>query len=188
MIDRLDRLECWAMADDDQRPTRALTKNPLGPTGRAVAANVERLRVAQNLTFAALSDRLERLERPIPPLGLRKIVGETRRVDADDLVGLAVALGVSPSTLLMPSGVAADEVVAAADAELKAATLWEWLIAEWPFPKQGGLMEFFTRALPAWKLAEVERRIAQRHGESSVADVERPIVLNVDEGGADGDD
>ncbi len=148
------------MAPEDD-PPKSLTKNPLDTAGKAVAANVKRLIEDQNLTYVDLSARLAELGRSIPTLGLRKIVAETRRVDADDLVALAVALGVSPVTLLMP-GVAADDVVTVAQAEFKAATLWEWLIAEWPFPGQG-ITEFFSKALPPWKLAEVERRIAKRH-------------------------
>ncbi|MFN8101623.1 MAG: XRE family transcriptional regulator [Mycobacterium sp.] len=139
------------------------------------------------MQYVKLAARLEEIGRPIPTLGLRKIESYERRVDADDLVALAAALGVSPVTLLMPSGVGAGEIVAVCETEFKAATLWEWLIAEWPFPFQG-LTEFFARALPPWKLAAVERRIAQRHGESSVADLERPITLRFEEANPDGDD
>ena len=52
------------------------------PQGRATrTGNIERLRADQKWTFAALSEQLGILGRPIPPLGLRKIVAETRRVD-----------------------------------------------------------------------------------------------------------
>ncbi len=143
-----------------EEPPKALTKNPLDTAGKAVAANVKRLIEDQNLTYVDLSERLTKLGRSIPTLGLRKIVAETRRVDADDLVALAAALGVSPVTLLMP-WVAADSSVTVARADFKASVLWEWLIAEWPFPGQS-LTEFFSKALPPWKLETVERRIFER--------------------------
>ncbi|MED5815732.1 XRE family transcriptional regulator [Mycolicibacterium sp. 050232] len=142
------------MAEENPEPTKALTKNPLGPSGKAVAANVERLRNEQNLTFAALSDRLERLQRPIPPLGLRKIVAETRRVDADDLVGLAVALGVSPASLLMPDLriVTKDDLVPITgwNAPISAAPVWRWLTATAPLI-HGTDASFIDRALPSWE-------------------------------------
>lgn len=135
-------------------------KIELGSTGKTVAANVQRLRAGREYKW--LSEQLQALGRDITPLAVRRIETSERRVDADDLVALAVALGVSPVTLLMPSGVAGDDVVTVAGTEFKAAVLWEWLIAEWPFPGSG-LAEFFARALPPWKLAVVERRIAERH-------------------------
>lgn len=84
-------------------------KNEVAATGRAVAANVKRLREEQNLGYAELSRRLdEQADRDIPPLGLRRIESHERRVDADDLVALAVALSVSPLTLLTPGTLRID--------------------------------------------------------------------------------
>jgi transcriptional regulator with XRE-family HTH domain len=76
-------------------------KNPLGPTGHQLAENVKRLR--GKTTYRELSDRLGQLGRPIPVLGLSRIENGTRRVDADDLVALAIALDVSPAALLLPA-------------------------------------------------------------------------------------
>jgi transcriptional regulator with XRE-family HTH domain len=145
--------------EDDQSP-KALTKNPLGPTGQAVAANVERLRKEQNLTYAALSEKLAQIDRPIPPLGLRKIVAETRRVDVDDLLGLAVALGVSPISLLVPHDTQTPtdmiEVTGVGNPE-EAAEVWEWLGAGGPL---GGAatgiawLDFARRAFPQWRLRQ----------------------------------
>ena len=63
--------------------------------------------------YTDLSERLKDLDRRIPPLGLRRIENGARRVDADDLLALAVALGVSPVTLLMPNADDGGEQVAA---------------------------------------------------------------------------
>lgn len=74
---------------------------PLGATGERVAANIKRLR--GSLQYKELSEKLGKIGRPIPALGLRRIEAGERRVDVDDLVALAVALGVSPLTLLLPA-------------------------------------------------------------------------------------
>jgi hypothetical protein len=60
------------------------------------------LRETQNLGYTKLASILEEMGRPIPELGLRRIESGDRRVDVDDLMALAMALGVSPVTLLMP--------------------------------------------------------------------------------------
>lgn len=132
-------------------------KNPLGPTGRTVADNIKRLR--GDTQYVKLAARLEKLGRPIPTLGLRKIESYERRVDADDLVALAAALGVSPVTLLMPWG--DEEFVVVANTDFNRVTLWEWLTADWPFPGEEPI-RFFSRALPSWKLAQYVQRISQR--------------------------
>jgi hypothetical protein len=75
-------------------------KRDIGPSGRAVADTVERLRVQSNLTFDALSKALTAQGRTIPPLGLRRIRDYTRRVDVDDLVALAAVLNTTPQALM----------------------------------------------------------------------------------------
>jgi transcriptional regulator with XRE-family HTH domain len=82
---------------DDRRQA----KNPLGPTGDRVIANIKHLRQSQGLTYKQLSERLEELGRPIPVLGLSRLERGERRVDVDDLMALAVALGVTPNRLLL---------------------------------------------------------------------------------------
>ena len=100
-------------------------------------------------------DRLSQIGRPIPPLGLRKIVAETRRVDADDLMALAVALGVSPITLVIPDTARADTEVAVTGlaAPFDVESLWEWLTARGPL-RYGNEFEFFSRAWPRWLQAQ----------------------------------
>lgn len=161
------------------------TEADTGPTGSAVAENIKRLR--GGLSYTEMSRRLqERAGWSINAVGIRRIESNERRVSVDDLVAFSVALDVSPVTLLMPSGVAADEILSVAAAEFKAAALWEWLIAEWPFPGRAGLAEFYARALPPWKLAVVEKRIADRHGAESLIELDEPITIQIE--GPDGDD
>src|SRR6478672_6208582 len=107
-------------------PTDPLKK---GPTGETVRANIIRLRTERNLGYTELSEKLKDLDRHILPLGLRRIENGARRVDADDLVALAVALDVSPITLLMPETATggARVQVTGVEKKLTADHVWEWL-------------------------------------------------------------
>ncbi len=78
-----------------------ISKEP-GPTAERTAANLRRIRRSRNVTTAGLSQRLAALGHPIADTGITKTEAGTRRVDVDDLVPLALALGVTPNTLLMP--------------------------------------------------------------------------------------
>lgn len=113
-------------------------KIPVGPTGLRVMANVKRLRQAKGMTYKDLSQRLTRLGRPIPVLGLSRMEKGERRVDADDLVALAIALDCAPSKLLLPEldppGSPAMHSLTPQGTEGSAIELWEWAIGEAPLP------------------------------------------------------
>lgn len=136
-------------------------RNPLGQTGEAVRANLQRLRDDKNLGYAQLSRRLEQFGRPIPDLGLRRIESGDRRVDVDDLMALAAVLNVSPASLLMPnlaSVTSADLVgVTGWQKPITATVVWRWLTAAQPLVK-GMLGTFVDHALPSW---ERERRLSE---------------------------
>lgn len=123
-------------------------KNPLGPTGKTVADNIKRMR--GDMQYVKLAARLEELGRPIPTLGLRKIESYERRVDADDLVALAVALEVSPIALLMPDSAAHDSTVTATGTgDQSARNLLLWLRADGPLPQQLRTANM-NLSLPEW--------------------------------------
>lgn len=135
-------------------------RNPLGTTGETVRTNVRRLREAQNLGYAELSRRLKAAGRTIPELGLRRIEDGGRRVDADDLMALAAALSVSPTTLLMPKVATADAPVETTGLpeETTAERLWRWLTVASP-PIGGTPSEFYgfiSRSMPGWLGTELE--------------------------------
>jgi transcriptional regulator with XRE-family HTH domain len=116
-------------------------KNPLGPTGDRVLANVKRLRQSQGLTYKELSDRLDRLDRPIPVLGLSRLEKGERRVDVDDLVALSLALGVTPNRLMLPDAgmvSASADVMVTPNMEASAIRAWEWAQGERPPPMPSG--------------------------------------------------
>jgi transcriptional regulator with XRE-family HTH domain len=130
----------------------------IGPTSRTVAENVKRQREARNMSFAQLSDRLQTDARwSINPVGIRRIESGERRVTPDDLTALAVALKVSPITLLMP-GLPDTEnpnemvEVTGIDVKVSAAKLCLWLQADPSGASLVGLSPyaFILAALPKW--------------------------------------
>jgi transcriptional regulator with XRE-family HTH domain len=119
-------------------------KNPLGPVGQRVMVNVKQLREDRRLSYKDLSARLASLGRPIPVLGLSRLEKGERRVDADDLVALAVALGCTPNRLLLPDlGPLEDQVFEVTPGEFhKGARLWAWATGEQPLDPGGWVEEY----------------------------------------------
>jgi transcriptional regulator with XRE-family HTH domain len=138
----------------DDGPARV----PLGPVGGYVIANLKQLRDARRLTYKELSDRLAEIGRPIPTLGLSRIEKGNRRVDADDLVALAIALGVTPAALLLPrTGDPYDEIELTAGLRTTARAAWEWSHGNFPLVASGAdaptwreIADFEAHARPDW--------------------------------------
>ncbi|MFE9391179.1 helix-turn-helix domain-containing protein [Streptomyces sp. NPDC006784] len=107
-------------------------RNPLGPTGEHVRANVERLRKARGMNKKDLSEAVAAVGRPIPPLGVSRLEAGARRVDADDLVAVALALNVSPVALLMPPDWGDDLVSLTPTLRVGATTAWRWAEGKGP--------------------------------------------------------
>jgi 8-oxo-dGTP pyrophosphatase MutT (NUDIX family)/transcriptional regulator with XRE-family HTH domain len=160
------------MPSDDSTP-----RVPLGPIGGYVIANLAKLRAERRLSYKDLSDRLTQLGRPIPTLGLSRVEKGTRRVDADDLVALAIALNVSPIALLLPHDTGPyEEIELTSGRRATARAAWEWSAGNFPLVVSGApsvgwreIAEFEADARPAWHagpgLAEwrddMERRRAE---------------------------
>lgn len=104
-----------------------------GP-GDRLPSNVRQLRERRGLTVRQLSARLTELGRPILPSGITKIEQGQRRVDADDLVALAVALGVTPNRLLLTGRVADDTVRLTPAVEVSQVAAWWWATGEQRLP------------------------------------------------------
>lgn len=144
-------------------------KNPLGPTGEQVRANVVRIREARGMTKKQLADRTQELGRPIPPLGISRIEAGARRVDADDLVALAVALQVSPVALLLPWAARADDAVeVTAAGAVPAAAAWLWADGVRPLTLSeadptADMQRFALDSRPAWARNAI--RLAMEHGQ-----------------------
>jgi 8-oxo-dGTP pyrophosphatase MutT (NUDIX family) len=109
---------------------------PLGPIGHYVIQNLEQLRRARKLSYRELSDRLRELGRPIPTLGLSRIEKGTRRVDADDLVALAIALRVNPAALLLPrTGGMEEQIELTPNVRRSMLRAWRWMDGAGPLPE-----------------------------------------------------
>ena len=79
----------------------AAEPKPAGIVGERVAAALKRLR--RGTSTYELSRQLADIGWQIRPNGLTRVENGERRVDVDDLLALAVVLGVSPNRLLLPA-------------------------------------------------------------------------------------
>lgn len=100
----------------------------MGPTSAAVAANTRRVRERRGLSTYQLSRALQEVGRPITPSAISKLERGERRVDVDDLMALAVVLGVSPSALLLPMDDSPNSSVEVTGAgAVSAEDAWDWI-------------------------------------------------------------
>ncbi len=179
--DRDDRRMLLAMSADEQRK-----KNPLGPTGKTVANNVKRLREKHGLEYTQLADRLAALKRPIPTLGLRRVEAGDRRVDADDLVALAIALGTNPNALLLPPSADAEHVLTVTAAGMRPAwQVWKWARGEFPltYPQQ------VPEGVPEQNRGAYAQAYFESNADPAMQDWTRsPNISIVTAGDDDGDD
>lgn len=98
------------------------SKTTLGQRGTALAANLERLRTESGWTYTELSQRLSKVDRPIPPLGLRRVRDGERRVDVDELFALCEVFGIT-----------VDVITDTAAADQHRTACLRWLLAEAEF-------------------------------------------------------
>jgi hypothetical protein len=143
----------------------------LGATGETVRDNIRRIRDVLRMPVTELSAKLDALGRPIPPLGIRRIEAGDRRVDVDDLTAFAVALEVSPETLLMPYAENADDEVRITGWEpmMYASEAWRWMQTDvslgWsdrpPVSAERALPPFVYRSLMDEKAARMPALIAK---------------------------
>jgi hypothetical protein len=95
-----------------------------------------------------MSEEMAKAGRPILATGLHRLENGKRRIDADDLVGLAAALDVSPITLLMPfTAHGLVELTATITAE--ALDGWDWMRGLRPLPWSIDQMAERLSPLPA---------------------------------------
>lgn len=153
---------CWLVVRRDEEQWEPL--DSLGHSGAAVAKNVRLIRKARGLAYTELAARLKSLQREIPTWGLRKIESGGRRVDTDDLVALALALGVSPISLLLPGmpGAANPDAkveITGVGHRVYLGELWHWLqanIVKGAPPSWASVSRplFEANAIPAWEHAQ----------------------------------
>lgn len=87
-----------------------------------------------------LSKRLKAIGWPIAQSGLVRIENGKRKVDADDLLALALVLSTSPNALALPAETAADdstEMIVTPQTRVRLADMWAWANGERPLTLDG---------------------------------------------------
>ena len=114
---------------------RSRRKNEAGPSGQRAAANLEEIREQRRLSQRDLAGLVERLGRPMSMQIVSKTEVGDRRIDVDDLMAFAVALGVTPNRLLLPGSVRDDEPVELLpEVRVSAMDAWKWATGDEPLP------------------------------------------------------
>jgi len=137
----------------------------LGPTGARVGRRIGELRRKRGLTLKDLAARLAELDKPILLSALSKLEKGQRRVDVDDLVALALALDVSPNSILLSEEARLDvEIGLTPGRAVDAASAWRWATQDSPpQPVKSDVDCFISYAGPdrrwaewiAWQLEDV---------------------------------
>lgn len=129
---------------------------------KTVGEQVRRHRERKGWTQARLSDELAALGEPMDRVVLTRIEKGTRGVTVDEVLLLALALGVSPAHLMMPRATAPVKLAA----EFPAVAGWEalmWLRGASPLLQADGAVEdeeqlrFFYESCPDYESAAQRR-------------------------------
>ncbi|MGI5274883.1 helix-turn-helix domain-containing protein [Nonomuraea sp. CA-218870] len=115
------------MASMDRRQV-----NEVGPSGAHVAANLRRLRGVRGLSTSQLSKLLSDHGRPIQQSGITRMEKGDRKIDVDDLVALAVVLGVNPNALLLPPVADQTSTEVTVAGEVSSWRAWRWADGQEP--------------------------------------------------------
>ncbi|MFF4248644.1 helix-turn-helix domain-containing protein [Streptomyces sp. NPDC001822] len=159
-----------------------------GPVSKHLEENLPRLRKARGLSTTALAEKLKDVGQHIPPTGITRIEKGQRRVDADDLVALALVLNVSPIALLLPPTWGDEQVRLTSEISLNARTAWLWAEGrtpanDWAAGAAGAELddkaeqEFFSQRESYEALTHPEaRRRAAQHPANTAAETARAMV------------
>lgn len=93
---------------------------------RVLAANLLRLRNQRGYSLRELSAVLEQIGRPINPDGLNRVEKGGRNVTSDELIALAIVLGVTPNRLLLPDEDRRARVALAPTVVVEQDQAWGW--------------------------------------------------------------
>lgn len=106
-----------------------------GATGDRAARNLAAVRESRHMSQGELAGRLTELGRPMSASVVSKTEKQDRRMDVDDLVAFAVALGVTPNRLLLPASIRDDEPVELLpEVRVSAMDAWKWATGDEPLP------------------------------------------------------
>lgn len=148
-----------------------------GPTSERLRRNVAELRKGR-YSVRDLSERLGEAGRPLVASAVSKIEAGQRRVDVDDLVALAVALGVNPSRLLLPPAADDREVKITPAVAVPGWVAWRWADGRSPLPRRA---DATTATTSVEDLAEFQRRArpAGLPADAATADLVNELTLRL---------
>lgn len=98
-------------------------------TSLVCGSNLARIRSERGWSTRALAARAEEYGLKLAHTGILDLESGKRSMSVDQLTALSAALGVSPSTLLMPHSVTPDAEVTVTGAKSAASSMWGWLRA-----------------------------------------------------------
>ncbi|MBJ8344825.1 helix-turn-helix domain-containing protein [Antrihabitans sp. YC2-6] len=128
----------------------ATRKVEIGPSGETARANIARIRRDRGITLRELSQQMSEGDRPLSYPTLSQIETGARRIDVDDLVALAIALDVSPNTLLIPQAENLDDEVTLTNAQsISLKDAWYFFMGMRSLHGRSGNIDFATNSLPA---------------------------------------
>lgn len=152
-------------------------------TGAVAASRLREVRTAQGLTLREVSDRVTASGHDLSLNAISRIENGSRRMDVDDLTALAVALGVTPATLLLPDTDDSHSTLTITGVSGPATNMWEWMATHIPAPgrpRPQDYFEFASRAFPTW-LRRAMDQARERSPEDEAAI--RRILLDQEEEG-----
>jgi transcriptional regulator with XRE-family HTH domain len=89
------------------------------------------------MSQAQLADRVTQFGRPMSASVVSKTEKKERRIDVDDLVAFAVALGVTPNRLLLPPSISDDEEFdLLPGVRVSGLLAWKWVTGDAPMPEE----------------------------------------------------
>ena len=146
----------------------------IGPIGRRLAGNILALRKARGLNQPQLARRMQDQGRAVHATVVSKVEQLDRRVDVDDLVALAIALGVSPNRLLLPPAADDSAVELASELTVAASEAWPWARGVKPLNAD---LERAARDGEAARIARWEQFVRENAPRGSGADEQFDSVL-----------
>lgn len=144
-----------------------------GETARTMGRNVARLRDARSLSTTKLSAKLQEAGVPMQPSAITRMEKGERRPTVDELMALAVVLGVNPSALLLPP-TTEGEAELSGRGKVPASVAWKWVDGKRPLDTPPGddgsaALDFRLHARPEGartvELSTAEIRAAYRSGQ-----------------------
>lgn len=104
--------------------------NERGELGLRVAANLREIRERRGLSRRDVIEALAKEGRGMPETSLLNTEAGSRRLDVDDLVALALVLGVTPNRLLLPEADPGEDIALTDETVLSFVEAWKWATGE----------------------------------------------------------